>query len=173
MKRLAPAENHAEKRRAPAENHAESPQMHTCSLQQMPKCGCCERLGNDDIERVTTNDICDSCQLPLCLQCLCETDLVLFGESDYQLCCQSCIEIMQHNAIVKAEEESAESHSTFNYEFSSAVCRGSCDDDGDSSDHDSEIGSANTIHQAVVVGNNDNDHRFKFKLAAIALVTRR
>ena len=170
MKRPAPAENHAEKRRAPAENHAESPQMHTCSLQQMPKCGCCERLGNDDIERVTTNDICDSCQLPLCLQCLCETDLVLFGESDYQLCCQSCIEIMQHNAIVKAEEEIAESHSTFNYEFRLACCE-SCDDDGDSSDHDSEIGSANTIHQAVGVGN--NDHRFKFKLAAIAPVNRR
>ena len=166
MKRPAPAE---------AEDHAESPQtpqMHTCSLQQMPKCGCCERLGNDDIERVTTNGICDSCQLPLCLQCLCETDLVLFGESDYQLCCQSCIEIMQHNAIVKAEEEIADAHSTFNYEFSLACCE-SCDDDGDSSDHDSEIGSgsANTIHQAVGVGN--NDHRFKFKLAAIAPVNRR
>ena len=164
MKRPAPAE---------AEDHAESPQtpqMHTCSLQQMPKCGCCERLGNDDIERVTTNDICDSCQLPLCLQCSCETDLVLFGESDYQLCCQGCIEIMQHNAIVKAEEEIAESHSTFNYEFR-LVCCESCDDDGDSSDHDSEIGSANTIHQAVGVGN--NDHRFKFKLAAIAPVNRR
>ena len=162
MKRPAPAE---------AEDHAESPQtpqMHTCSLQQMPKCGCCD--DDDDIERVTTNDICDSCQLPLCLQCLCETDLVLFGESDYQLCCQSCIEIMQHNAIVKAEEEIAESHSTFNYEFRLACCE-SCDDDGDSSDHDSEIGSANTIHQAVGVGN--NDHRFKFKLAAIAPVTRR
>ena len=163
-KRPAPAE---------AEDNAESPQtpqMHTCSLQQMPKCGCCERLGNDDIERVTTNGICDSCQLPLCLQCLCETDLVWFGESDYQLCCQSCIEIMQHNAIVKAEEEIAESHSTFNYEFRLACCE-SCDDDGDSSDHDSEIGSADTIHQAVGVGN--NDHRFKFKLAAIAPVTRR
>ena len=161
-KRPAPAE---------AEDNAESPQtpqMHTCSLQQMPKCGCC----GDDIERVTTNDICDSCQLPLCLQCLCETDLVWFGESDYQLCCQSCIEIMQHNAIVKAEEEIAESHSTFNYEFRLDCCE-SCDDDGDSSDHDSEIGSgsANTIHQAVGVGN--NDHRFKFKLAAIAPVNRR
>ena len=107
---------------------------------------------------------------PLCLQCLCETDLVWFGESDYQLCCQSCIEIMQHNAIVEAEEDIAESHSTFNYEFRLDCCE-SCDDDGDSSDHDSEIGSANTIHQAVGVGN--NDHRFKFKLAAIAPVTRR
>ena len=61
-------------------------------------------------------------------------------------------------------------HSTFNYEFRLACCE-SCDDDGDSSDHDSEIGSADTIHQAVSVGN--NDHRFKFKLAAIAPVTRR
>ena len=67
-----------------------------------------------------------------------------------------CIEIMQHNAIVRAEEEIADAHSTLNYAFSLACCE-SCDDDGDS-DH-SEIGSANTVHQAVVV--------------AIAAVTRR
>ena len=39
-------------------------------LQHMHKCGCC----GDGIERVTTSDTCDSCQYPLCPQCLCEAD---------------------------------------------------------------------------------------------------
>ena len=146
MKRPAPAENHTEKRRAPAKNHAEPAQMHMGSLQHMHKCRCC----GDGIERVTTSDICDSCQYPLCPQCLREAD---HQQLDCRLCCQGCIELMQHNAMVLAEEEIADAHSTVNYAFSLACCE-SCDDDGDSGhDVDSdieEIGSANIVHQVFV-----------------------
>ena len=63
---------------------------------------------------------------------------------------------MQHNAIVLAEEEIADAHSTVNYALSLACCEscddGDDDDDDDDSGHDSdvEIGSANTVHQASV-----------------------